>query len=104
LNKEVEMISFHDFLIRENLIVKDNVLNEQIPPDLFSAVTDQQSMKIITDILNQNPDLLPKIEKFKQENPNSFNSSVSNFNSNHVDIRHLQKLADGKSLTWYDWM
>jgi hypothetical protein len=97
LNKEVEMISFHDFLIRENLIVKDNVLNEQIPPD-------QQSMKIITDILNQNPDLLPKIEKFKQENPNSFNSSVSNFNSNHVDIRHLQKLADGKSLTWYDWM
>ena len=77
---------------------------ENVSPELFSAVNNPEKHKEIMDIINQNPDLLPKLEKFKQENPKVFDSSVGNFNTNSVNIRHIQKLADGKALTWYDWM
>ena len=83
---------------------QESMLNENASPELFSAITNPAKHKEVMDIVNQHPDLLPKLEKFKQENPKVFDSSVSNFNSNSVNIRHIQKLADGKPLTWYDWM
>lgn len=83
---------------------KESILNEEVSPELFSAITNPAKHKEVMDIINQHPDLLPKLEKLKQENPKMFDSSVSNFNSNSVNIRHIQKLADGKPLTWYDWM
>lgn len=78
--------------------------NENVAPELFSAVTNPANLQDIMDLLAQNPELLPNIEKFKQENAKSFDSSVRNFNSNSVELRHLMKLAQGKPLTFYDWM
>jgi hypothetical protein len=78
--------------------------NENVSPDLFSAVTDPAKHQEVMNLIAQNPDLLTKLEKFKQENAKSFDSSVRNFNTNSIELRHLMKLAEGKPLTFYDWM
>ncbi len=59
---------------------------------------------MINDLLEKNPDLIPKLQEFKDEDPMSFNSSIVNFDTNAVRLDLLEKLAEGKKLTWYDWM
>ena len=81
-----------------------NNLTENSVESVFSAVTNPAKLKEIEDIIEQHPDLLQKIEKLKLSNQQSFDKSVDNFNRNSVNIRHLQKLANGSLLTWTDWM
>ena len=59
---------------------------------------------MINDLLEKNPDLIPKLQEFKDEDPMSFNSSIMNFDTNAVRLDLLEKLSEGKKLTWYDWM
>ena len=59
---------------------------------------------MINDLLEKNPDLIPKLQEAKDEDPMSFNSSIMNFDTNAVRLDLLEKLAEGKKLTWYDWM
>lgn len=78
--------------------------SENSVESVFSVVSNPAKLKEIEDILTQHPDLLPKIAKLKSANQQSFDKSVDNFNRNSVNIRHLQTLANGRLLTWTDWM
>jgi hypothetical protein len=71
---------------------------------MFSAMKNQEKINMINDLLEKNPDLIPKLQEFKDEDPMSFNSSIVNFDTNAVRLDLLEKLAEGKKLTWYDWM
>ena len=71
---------------------------------MFSAMKNQEKINMINDLLEKNPDLIPKLQEFKDEDPMSFNSSIMNFDTNAVRLDLLEKLAEGKKLTWYDWM
>lgn len=64
----------------------------------------QEKINMINDLLEKNPDLIPKLQEAKDEDPMSFNSSIMNFDTNAVRLDLLEKLAEGKKLTWYDWM
>lgn len=71
---------------------------------MFSAMKNQEKINMINDLLEKNPDLIPKLQEFKDEDPMSFNSSIMNFDTNAVRLDLLEKLSEGKKLTWYDWM
>jgi hypothetical protein len=71
---------------------------------MFSAMKNQEKINMINDLLEKNPDLIPKLQEAKDEDPMSFNSSIMNFDTNAVRLDLLEKLAEGKKLTWYDWM
>jgi hypothetical protein len=71
---------------------------------LFSAMKNQKKIDLVNKILEENPELIPKLEEFKNSDPLAFNSSVVNFDTNVVTLDLLEKLASGKRLTWYDWM
>jgi len=71
---------------------------------MFSAMKNQEKINMINDLLEKNPDLIPKLQEAKDEDPMSFNRSIMNFDTNAVRLDLLEKLAEGKKLTWYDWM
>jgi hypothetical protein len=71
---------------------------------MFSAMKNQKKIDAINEILKDRPDLLEKLAEFKETDPLAFNSSVINFDTNAVSVELLEKLAEGKKLTWYDWM
>ena len=70
---------------------------------LLSTLRSQSQKNKITMILEDNPEWIEGLKKFKEKDPEGYRYSLSNFESNGVSDRLIQKMSQGRSLGMYDF-
>ncbi len=86
-------------MVQENL----NDSNSDIDV-LLEPVTKQESKQKIIDILKKHPDWIDGLKNFQKTDPQGYKMSIVNFNSNYVSDHLVSKMAQGKSIGYYDYM
>lgn len=85
--------------------IKESFLKESAEDifSLLSTLRSQSQKNKITMILEDNPEWIEGLKKFKEEDPEGYRHSLSNFESNGVSSHLIQKMARGKSIGMYDF-
>jgi hypothetical protein len=91
--------------IKPSNTVQEN-LNDSNPDIdvLLEPVTNQESKQKIIDILKKHPDWIDGLKNFQKTDPQGYKMSIVNFNSNYVSDHLVSKMAQGKSIGYYDYM
>ena len=71
---------------------------------LLSTLKNEINKEKITKILQDNPEWIEGLKKFKEEDTKNYLSSLGNFESNSVSNHLIQKMAQGKFIGYYDFM
>ena len=85
--------------------IKESFLKESAEDifSLLSTLRSQSQKNKITMILEDNPEWIEGLKKFKEKDPEGYRYSLSNFESNGVSDRLIQKMSQGRSLGMYDF-
>lgn len=85
--------------------IKESFLKESAEDifSLLSTLRSQSQKNKITMILEDNPEWIEGLKKFKEKDPEGYRYSLSNFESNGVSSHLIQKMARGKSIGMYDF-
>ena len=86
--------------------VKESFLKESAEDisSLLSTLKNETNKEKITKILQDNPEWIEGLKKFKEEDTKNYLSSLGNFESNGVSNHLIQKMAQGKFIGYYDFM
>lgn len=86
-------------MVQENLT--DNSANFET---LLQPLTSDKSKQQIISILQQHPDWVQGLKNFQEKDPQGYKMSLVNFNTNGVRDHLIQKMSQGKSIGYYDFM
>ena len=101
---QVNLFEAYQQILQPNAI-KESFLKESAEDifSLLSTLRSQSQKNKITMILEDNPEWIEGLKKFKEEDPEGYRHSLSNFESNGVSSHLIQKMARGKSIGMYDF-
>lgn len=77
--------------------------SNDVVEELFGSLKRTSAKEQIKKMLEDQPELIEGIRKYKETDPKGYQYSIGNFETNGIWPALLVKLSQGKSLGMYDW-